>query len=196
MRLFHAPNTCSQAVYSTITELGIKCEIVKVDFANKTELLKFNPLGRVPTLVLDDGKVLTEVAAILQYLADTKPEMNLIPKAGTWERAKTIELMNYVATDLHKGIGALFNKDMPEAGKTVIKTSVHRHLAFLNTHLETNKFLAASQFTIADAYCYTIVGWTKHVGVDMAAYPNILGYCERIGMRPAIAKVIQADNAK
>lgn len=196
MKLFHAVEASSQATYLVITELGLKCEFINVDFADKTELLKFNPRGQVPTLVLDNGEILTEGAAIMQYLSEQKPEMNLLPKFGTWERTKAIESLNFVATELHKGLGVLFIKDMPEAGKTILKANAEKSLVFLNTHLAKNQFLAANQYTIADAYCFTVVGWTKWVGIDMSKYPNILGYCERIGMRPAVIATIKANTAK
>lgn len=193
MKLFHAPNSSSQPVYIMINELGLKCEILPVDFANRTELLKFNPRGQVPTLVLDNGQVLTETAVIMQYLADLKPEMNFLPKAGTWERYKAIESVNFVATELHRGLGMMFNKEIPETAKTIMKTDLLKRFDFLNTHLGKNQFLAANQYTIADAYCFAVVNWTKWVGIDMAQYPNILGHSERIGTRPAVMTTIKSD---
>ncbi len=195
MKLFHATNTCSQAVYIAIKELGLNCEIVLTKFSDKTELLKYNPKGQVPTLVLDSGQVLTEGAVILQYLADQKPEANLIPKVGTWERYKAQESLNYVSAELHKGLGVLFNKDIPEAGKAILKTKAEDKLAYLNTFFTQNQFMTNSQFTVADIYCFTVVGWTKWVGIDMSKYPQVLGFCERISTRPVVAEALKFDAA-
>ncbi len=196
MKLFHSPNACSQASYIAINELGLACDIVKTDFADKAELLKHNIQGKVPTLVLDNGQVLTEGAVILQYLADQKPEANLMPKVGSWERYKALEALNFVATELHKPIGGLFAKTAPEGYLATQKTNAEAKLAQLNTFLGANQFMACNQYTVADIYCFTIVSWTKWVGIDMSKYPNVLGYCERISSRPAVAKTLQADSAK
>ena len=196
MRLFHAPHACSQASAIVINELGITCDIVKTNFADRTELLKHNPQGKVPTLVLDDGRVLTEGAIIMQYLCDQKPEAGLLPRAGTWERYKALEAVNFVATELHKSLSPLFSKDVSEDTKKFNVTNVEKKFTTLNTILGQNQYLAANQYTIADVYCFVVVSWTKVLGLDMSKYPNILGYCERIGTRPAVAKVIAADSAK
>lgn len=196
MKLFHRPGACSQAPFIVATELGLILDIVLVDEKTLPELLKVNPRGQVPTLVLDDGKVLTEGAVIMSYLADQKPEANLMPKMGTWERYKAQEALNYMATEMHKGIGILFSKDMTEETKTTLKAMAAKKLTTLNTYFEKNQFLAGNTFTPADAYCFVITSWTKWVGIDMAAFPNILSFCERIGQRPAVQTVVKFDSPK
>ena len=192
MRLFHAQYACSTAPYVLINELGLACDIVNTNMADRTELKKFNPQGKVPTLVLDNGQVLTECAVIMQYLADQKPEAGVLPRIGTWERYKTLEATNYVATELHKSLGVLFAKDITADAKTFAKQNAEQKLAFLNTTLGNQQFMACNQFSIADIYCFVVVGWTKVLGFDMSQYPNILGYCERIGTRPSIVKTYSA----
>lgn len=192
MRLFHAQYACSTAPYILINELGLACDIVNTNFADKTELTKFNPQGKVPTLVLDNGQVLTECAVIMQYLADQRPEAGILPRVGTWERYKTLESVNYVATELHKSLGVLFARDITPEAKTFARQNAEQKLTYLNTVLGRQQFMACNQFTIADIYCYVVVGWTKVLGFDMAQYPNILGYCERIGARPSIVKTYSA----
>lgn len=196
MKLFHSPGACSQAPYILTQELGLACDIVKTNFADRAELLKHNVRGQVPTLVLDDGRVLTEGAVIMQYLADQKPEANLLPRQGTWERYKTLEAMNYVSSELHKSIGGLFAKNAPADFVTYQKEVVDRRLETLNTFLGQNQFMACNQYTIADIYCYVIVGWTRVLGLDMSRFGNILGYHERIGARPAVVRVTQIDSAR
>jgi glutathione S-transferase len=192
MKLFHSPGACSQAPLIIINELGLKCEIITNGFDNeKAELLKFNPRGQIPTLVLDNGEVLTEGAVIMQYLADQKPEAGLLPKAGSWERYRALESLNFVATELHKGLGLLFNKTLTEESKAPLKAIAEKKLAFLNTQLANRQFLAANQYTVADAYCFTVIGWTKLLGIDMTPYPNVLGYCERISQRPAVVAALK-----
>lgn len=188
MKLFHAQYACSTAPFILINELGLTCDIVNTNMADRTELLKFNAQGKVPTLVLDNGQVLTECAVIMQYLADQKPEANVLPRIGTWERYKTLESVNYVATELHKSLGVLFSRDITEEAKTFSKKAAEQKLTYLNTVLGNQQFMACNQFSIADIYCFVVVGWTKVLGFDMSQYPNILGYCERIGTRPSIIK--------
>jgi glutathione S-transferase len=196
MKLFHSAHACSQAPYILTQELGLACDIVKTNFSDRTELLKYNTRGQVPTLVLDDGRVLAEGAVIMQYLADQKPEANLLARQGTWERYKTLEAMNYVASELHKSIGALFAKDAPPEYIAFQKEIVGRRLETLNTFFGQNQFMACNQYTIADIYCYVIVGWTRVLGIDMSRFGNILGYVERIGARPAVVRVTQSDSAR
>jgi glutathione S-transferase len=190
MKLFHAQYACSTAPYIVINELGLNCDIVKTNMADRTELLKFNPQGKVPTLVLDNGQVLTECAVIMQYLADQKPEAGILPKVGTWERYKTLEATNYVATELHKSLGALFARDITEEAKAFSKNAAMQKLTYLNNTLGQQQFLACNQFSIADIYCFVVVSWTKVLGFDMSQFPNVLGYCERIATRPSIAKTM------
>ena len=196
MRLFHAPHACSQASVIVINELGLNCEIVKTNFSDRTELLKYNAQGKVPTLVLDNGHVLTEGGAILQYLADQKPEGGILPKVGSWERYKTIEAVNFVATEIHQSLSVLFAGDMTEETRRFKITTAEKKLETLNTILGRSPFLAANQYTIADAYCFVVVNWTKNLGINMSRFANILGYCERLATRPAIAKVVAADGGR
>lgn len=196
MRLFHAPHANSQAAAIVINELGLNCEIVKTNFADRTELLKHNPQGKVPTLVLDNGHVLTECAIVMQYLADQKPEAGLLPKVGTWERYKTLESVNFVATELYNTLSVFWVKDISEETRRFHKVITEKKLEVLNSILGRSQYLAGSQYTIADIYCYVVVSWTKELGLDMSRFPNILGYCERIGTRPAIIRTIAADSAQ
>lgn len=196
MKLFHVPGTCSQAPFIVLTELGLKCDIEIVDFANPAELMKVNPRCQVPTLVLDNGHVLTEGAVIMEYLCDQKPEMNIMPKLGTWERYRAQESMNYIATEFHKGIGAMFMKGMTNDTKTFMRTAVEQKLATLNTRLGKFPFLTGPLYCAADSYCFTVMNWTKWVGIDMKSFPNILAFCERVGSRPAVQKVVQLDTKK
>lgn len=193
MKLFFNSGTCSQAPHIIMNELDLRFELEKVDFANRDNLLAVNPKGQVPTLLLDDGQVLTETAVILQYLADQRHEYGLLPKHGTIARYKALEWLNFVATDLHKTLGSLFNREMPEEGKAAIRKTADRKLDYLNKHLATSPYLAGGEYTIADAYCFVVLGWTKILAIDMSKFPNLINYCERVAVRPAVAKTLQAE---
>jgi len=196
MRLFHAPHCGSQAAAIVINELGLACDIVRTNFSDRTELLKHNPQGKVPTLVLDNGQVLTECAVVMQYLADQKPEGGLLPRVGTWERYKTLEAVNYVATEIYQTLSVFWVKDISEETRTFHKAITNKKLEVLNSILGRTPYLAGNQYTIADIYCYVVVNWTKDLGLDMSRFPAILGYCERLTARPAIARTVAADMAK
>ena len=148
----------------------------------------------VPTLVLENGKVLTETAVILQYLADLKPELDLIPKAGTWERYKCQEWLNYVATEIHKGIGTLFNKDLDANAKGVFIKTAEKKLTWLNEHFGRNDFFMGKTFTAPDIYAFVTISWSKYVGIDLSQFPNVLGFLERVKSRPSVVEAIKAES--
>ncbi len=196
MKLFFLPGSCSLVPHILFNELGMKYELEKMDKADRTSVLKFNPKGLVPTLVTDDERPLTEVASILQYLADLKPEANLVPKAGTWERYKCQEWLNYVATELHKTVGALFNKDFDENARTVFRKTAEKKLQWLDEQiLSKNQYLMGSSISLPDFYAYVIMGWTKHVGIDFDQFSNLVAYRARISERPAVKAALQAESA-
>jgi glutathione S-transferase len=171
---------------------------VKVDLrAKKTadgrDYLTVNPKGSVPALELDDGQVLTEGPAIVQYIADQKPEANLAPKPGTMERYRLQEWLNYLTSEMHKIIGSLFAPGMPEEWKKVVVGNVQKRLEFLSKHLEKNQFLMGSQFTVADGYLFTMLGWLPRVGVDLNQYPALAAYAGRCCMRPKVLEAMRAE---
>jgi glutathione S-transferase len=198
MKLYYAPGACSMAPHIILHELGKKFDIEKVDLgAKKTEsgadYLKANSKGYVPTLEIKKGENLTEVATILQYLADKAKATKLLPKAGTMARYRAMEALNFVASELHKGIGGLFNPAMPEEGKTAIKARVATRLNWLNTLLGKQNFMTGKSFGVADAYAFTVLGWTKHTGIDLAGYKNIGAYMGRVGARKSVQAAMKAE---
>lgn len=193
MKLFYLPGACSLAPHILMQELGMNFELEKMDKADKTSILKYNPKGLVPTLVLDGEKVLTEVIVILQFLADQKPETNFIPLTGTWERYKCQEWLNYVSSEIHKGIGILFNPDFDDNARTVLKNAAGKKLQFLDDHFSKNKFLMGNMFTVPDMYAFVTIRWTKFVGIDISGYKNLLRFLENVGARPATIKAIASE---
>jgi glutathione S-transferase len=198
MKLYYSPGACSLSPHIVLREAGYGFEIEKVDLgAKKTEsgadYKAINPKGYVPALKLDDGRVLTEGPAIVQYLADAKPETKLAPANGTPERYRLQEWLNYITAELHKRIGSLFNPKMPEAWQGEIRTQIGNQLDYLSKQLDGRSFLLGDSFSVADPYLFTILGWTKHVGIDLAKWPVLQAYVGRVAQRPAVQAALKAE---
>jgi glutathione S-transferase len=179
-------------------ELGLTPDLVKVDLgAKKTDsgadFKAINNKGYVPTIELKDGGVLTEVATILQYLVDQSGKSDLLPKFGNMDRYRAMEMLNFVASELHKGIGGLFNPAMPEEGKAAIKQRIGVRLAYLNELLGKQQYTGGNAFSAPDAYAFTVLNWTGMVGIDLAPYPNIQSYMGRVAERPAVQAALKAE---
>ncbi len=198
MKLYYSPGACSLAPHIVLNELGEAYDLEKVDLAaKKTETgADFNAVngkGYVPTLEFSKGEVLTEVATILQYLADKAGNAKLLPKFGSMERYRAMETLNFVASELHKGIGGLFAQNMPEDGKKVIIERVSKRLAWLDSQLARKPFLLGSEFSVADAYAFTVLNWGQWVGVSIKQWPNITAYMERVAARPAVQTALKKE---
>lgn len=201
MKLFFSPGACSRASHIALYESGLKFEAEQVDGkAKKTksgaDFWKIAPKGQVPALLNDKGELLTEGSAILQYIADQAPDKNLIPKAGTWERYKAQEWLNYVATEVHKGFSPLFNKDMPDAAKEIFRANLGKKFDYLSTELKGKDYLMGKQFTVGDAYLHTVLNWTKNVNIDLSKWPVLMGYVEKVSSRAGVQQAIRAEEAK
>ncbi|PZF75252.1 glutathione transferase GstA [Aestuariivirga litoralis] len=198
MKLYYSPGACSLAPHIVLNELGQPYDLEKVDLrAKKTEtgadFTAINAKGQVPTLELAKGEVLTEVATILQYLSDKAKESNLLPAFGTMDRYRAMETLNFVASELHKGIGGLFNPAMPEDGKKAIIARVERSLGWLDKQLATKPYLLGDTYSVADAYAFVVLGWAKHVNVDLSPYAHIVAYIDRVGARPAVQAALKKE---
>jgi glutathione S-transferase len=195
MKLYYSPAACSLSPHIVANEAGIPIELEKVDLAShKTEggqdYMAINPKGYVPALRLDDGSVLTEGPAIVQYLADQKPASGLAPGAGTIDRYRLQEWLTFIGTELHKNFGTLFNKAAGDDAKQLAKGNIARRLGYVNDQLASRQFLLGGNFTVADAYAFTIVNWTNFVGIDLKPYPNIVAYMARVGARPKVQETL------
>lgn len=197
MKLYYAPGACSMAPHILLNELGGKFDTEKVDLGKKVtesggNFLAVNAKGYVPTLDLGNGEILTEVQVILQYLAD-KAGTGLLPKAGTMERYRALEVLNFIASELHKGIGGLFNPAMPEDGKKAIKDHLAVRLQWLNEELGKHDYMFGKSFSAADAYAFTVLSWAPHVSLDLAPYANIGAYLSRVAARPAVQATLKQE---
>jgi len=198
MKLYYSPGACSLSPHIVAREAGVPIELEKVDLrAHKTEngkdYMTINPKGYVPALGLDDGSVLTEGPAIVQYLADQKPASKVAPAAGTVERYRLQEWLAFIGTELHKNFGPLFNPATPDAVKQTAKANIEKRLAYVNEQLAKRQFLVGDTFTAADAYAFTIINWTNFVGMDLKAYPNVAAYMGRIAGRPKVQEALKAE---
>lgn len=201
MKLYYSPGACSLASHITLVEAGLPFTADKVDMrarltSDGRDFTTVNPNGYVPALELDDGQVLTESQAILQYLADQKPAAQLAPPAGTFERYRLLEWLSFISSELHKGFGPLLRpggaKEVKAAAREKLGTRLH-HVA---RHLASRQYLVGEHFTVADAYLYTILTWTRMTGIDLSAWPVLAAYRERIQQRPAVQAVRQTEGLK
>jgi glutathione S-transferase len=198
MKLYFAPGACSLSPHIVLREAGIPFELEKVSLSKKVtasggDFGAVNPKGQVPTLQLDDGELLTEGPAIVQYLADRKPEAGLAPRAGTMERYRLQEWLNFISSELHKQYSPLFNAKAPEETKTMQREYLAKRIAHVARSLDGKAYLMGEHFTVADAYLFTVLSWSKLVNVDLSAWPAIGQYLERVGARPAVQEALRAE---
>lgn len=198
MKLYYAPGACSLAPHIAALEAGLSPEMVKVDLkAKKTEsggdYWAVNPNGYVPTLVLDDGNKITEVPAVLQYIADQVPDRKLAPPNGTLERYRLQSVLNFITAELHKSFGAFFNPAAGEDWKNAARSLLGRRFAYVDSILAQGPYALGEQFTIADCYLFTITRWTKPMGIDLTPWPRLGEYLNRVGSRPAVHEALRAE---
>jgi glutathione S-transferase len=195
MKLYYAPGTISLMPHVALLESGLPFVAIRVDEASKqtadgADYRAINPLGYVPALVLDDGGVLLEAAAIAQYIADRDATRKLAPPPGTIARARLQAWLNFLSSELHKGgLGPLFYTALDERAKDVFRERLKTRFAFVDQHLSTHEYLLGKDYSIADIGLYAITGWTPRVGFDIRAYPNLVAHQARIGSRDAVREV-------
>ena len=198
MKLYYSPGACSLSPHIALREAGLAADIVRVDLKNKRiagggDFLAVNPKGQVPTLQIDDGQVLTEGPAIVQYIADQAPATGLAPAAGSFERYRLMELLNFVSTEIHKSFSPLFDASTSAEAKDSAKKKLAGKFEQVATLLADKHYLMGNQFTVADGYLFTVLGWARHVGIDLAQWPVIGEYLARVGARPAVQEAMKAE---
>lgn len=198
MKLYYAPGACSLASHIALQESGLPFEIDKLHVPTKTtsageDFMQINPKGYVPTIRLNDGSVLTEGAVILQYIADQNPDSGLAPKAGTMERYRLQEWLNFIGTEIHKSYGLLFNKAATDDAKNSARNLLTRRLAYVESQLANKPYLMGDRFTVADAYLFVTLSWSDHAGFDLVQFSRISEYVARIRVRPAVHAAMRAE---
>ena len=198
MKLYYSSGACSLSPHIVAREAGIAVQLVKVDTKTKrtesgADFLAINPKGYVPVLELDNGEVLTEGPAIVQYLADQKPASGLAPANGTLARYRLQEMLGYINSELHKSYSPLFKPDTPEATREERKEYLRKRYALLDAVLAKQPWLLGEQFTAADAYLFTVTNWARHVELDLSAFPAVQAFQARVAERPAVQAAMDAE---
>ncbi|MDD1139642.1 glutathione transferase GstA [Pseudomonas sp. TNT2022 ID233] len=199
MKLYFAPMTCSLSPHIVLRELALPFELIRVNNQTKQtadgrDFRQINPKGYVAALMLDNGEVLTEGPAILQYLADLVPGHSLAPSNGTWERSRLQEYLNFISSEIHGGSAPLFSSEIPEATKTIFKHKLFKRLDYLNRILATQPFLM-QVFGVADAYLFTVLKWLPTFSIAIEDWPALANYMTRIAERPSVRAAIAEEDA-
>jgi glutathione S-transferase len=198
MKLYYYPGACSLAADIVLREAGLPFELDAVDLASKKtaggeDYLKVNPKGYVPALRLDDGEVLTEVAAILQYVADRKPDSGLAPAPGSMAHYQLIEWLNFISSEVHKAFGPLWNPQNPDAVKQGARDQLARRFDWLSQVMAGRPFLMGDTCTIADAYLAVVVNWCNLHAIDLGRWPVLRDHLARVFARPAAQAALKAE---
>lgn len=198
MKLYYSPGACSMSPHIVLHESGLPFTLEKVDLrAKKTETgadyTAICPKGQVPALQLDSGEILTEGPAIVQYIADRAPEKKLAPAAGTLQRYRLLEWLNFISTELHKSHTPLFRSTLPDEYKKTLLQNIADRYSYVAQQIEGKDYLLGDTFTAADAYLFTILGWASHVNIDLSRWPTLQAYQQRISTRPSVQTVLKAE---
>ncbi|WP_354691347.1 glutathione transferase GstA [Phytobacter sp. RSE-02] len=198
MKLFYKPGACSLASHIVLREAGKDFELARVDLAKKClengdDFLAINPKGQIPALAINANTLLTEGVAIMQYVADSAPKSDLLPPVGFLSRYKTLEWLNFVATELHKGFTPLFRPDTPEAFKPTARALLEKKLEYVDAALADQQWINGENFSIADAYLFTVLRWAVAVKLNFPQAGNIANYMQRVASRPAVAAAMAAE---
>jgi glutathione S-transferase len=200
MRLYYKPGACSLAVHVALRELDLACDLERVDTdAQKTETgadySRINPNGHVPALALDDGEVLTEGPAILQYLADAHPAATLAPPAGTLARARLQQWLNFTSAELHKAFSPFFAAEPPAgAAREAAEARLRRRLGYPESALADGRpYLLGDGYSVADIHAFAIVRWADPVGLGLNRWPHLKAFAARIAARPRVAAAMRAE---
>ena len=198
MKLYYSPGACSLSPHIALREAGLPVELQKVDLGTKKmegggDFTSVNVKGSVPVLVLDDGQMLTEGPAIVQYIADQRPDSGLAPKAGTLERYRLMEWLNFITSELHKTFSPLFNPNAVAEWKQAARDRIAVNFDLVEKHLKGKDYLMGKQFTVADGYLFTVVNWSNFVSFDLGKWPGIQAYVARVAARPKVQEALKAE---
>jgi glutathione S-transferase len=201
MKLYFSPGACSLSPHIVAQEAGIPLTLVKVDTSTKKladggDYWAINPKGYVPALQLDNGELLTEGPAIVQYLADSKPAAKLIPPAGAFERYRVQEMLGYINSEIHKTYSPLFRPTTPPELRKDREDYLRKRYALVEKQLAKGPYLFGEQFTVADAYLFTVTNWANFLKLDFSEFPNLLAFQGRVAARPAVQAAMTAEGLR
>ena len=198
MKLYFAPGACSLSPHIVSREAGIALDLEQVDNREKKtksgkDYWGINAKGQVPVLELDNGERLTEGPVIVQYLADQKPASGLVPAAGSIDRYRVMEWLNFITSELHKTYGPIFRPTTPEEFKKISKENLGKRFDWIDKQLAGKQYLTGDKFTVADAYLFTVLRWSPRIEVDLSKWPNIKAYMDRVAARPKVQEALKAE---
>jgi glutathione S-transferase len=198
MKLYYTPGACSLAPRIIACEAGLEIEYDKVDLKTQTtasgrDFIRINPKGYVPALALQSGEILAEVPVILEYMADQAPSEDLLPRLGSLERYRVKEWLDFTGAELHKGFDPLWNGPMPNKARQLAVSHLQRRFTYLDGCLEGQPYLMGDRFTIADAYCFTVLSWTRFHRIDLSGCTMVMDYMKRVSERPMVKRALQAE---
>jgi len=198
MKLYFAPGACSLSPHIALLEAGLEFSTEKVDLRGKktaggADFTAINPRGYVPALEMDNGEVLTEGPAIVQYIADQAPDKRLAPPAGTMERYQLIERLNFIGTELHKGFSPLFNPASSPDTKDMARAQLEKRYGQIADLLDGHDFLVGDRYSVADGYLFVTLTWAEKMGFDLARWPALKLFRERVAARPAVQQAMRDE---
>jgi glutathione S-transferase len=198
MKIYFLPGSCSLATKISLTEAGQSFEAIAVDRATKKaadgkDFLTINPKGYVPTLVLDDGTVLTENPAVLAYVGSLDNSHTLAPKSGSLDHYRLLEWLGYINSEVHKNLSPIFRPDTSDDAKAAARALVMKRLGYIEEKLGAQPYLTGNNFTVADAYLYVTLSWSPRTGVDLSQLPRVAAFYDRCRQRPSVQQVRKAE---
>jgi len=198
MKLYYSPAACSLSPHIVLRETGLPFELVQVNIpqqqtASGADYRAINPKGQVPALQRDDGELIAEGPVIVQYIAEQAPDKKLLPPAGSVERYRTQEWLNFICSELHKNFGLIFKYQSVAGMKDVLTEAIVQRLELVEKHLQGREYLVGDSFTVADAYLFTVLSWCKFLGIDLERLPEVSAFNARVGARPAVREALRAE---
>jgi len=198
MKLYYSPGACSLSPHIVLHESGLPFEAVLAStktkkLADGTDYLSINPKGQVPMLELDNGERISEGPVIVQWIADQAPAKKLVPAWGTLERYRAMEWLNFITSELHKGFTPLFTPGMPDEAKAIYRDRLIARFTWVDQQLQGRDYLLGADFSVADAYLFTVAGWGKYVGVDLSGLATLQAYLARVMARPGVQAAMRAE---
>ena len=198
MKLYYSTGACSLAAHIALAEVGLQYDLAKVNLKNHQladggDFYAINPKGYVPALAIDGEPLLTEVSAVLQYIADQKPSSGLAPAAGTMARYRLQEWLSYIGTEVHKVLGSLFYPSADPAVREATVKKISGRLDYITKAMGNHPYLMGDTFTVADAYLYVVLNWAPMLKVDLGPWPAIQQYMARIAARPGVQTALRAE---
>lgn len=198
MKLYFSPGVCSLSPHIVLEESGLAYNTEQVDLRTKitatgADYSAVNPKGYVPALELDNGVLLTEGPAIIQFLADQVPDRQLAPANGTLARYQLQSWLTFIGTELHKSFTPFFKPDSTPDMKAAAQANLKQRLGYVNTELAGREYLLPEGYSVADIYLFVVLSWARVIKLDLTPWPQVQAFQARVGARPAVQRTLKAE---